>query len=899
MRFFLFTAAAALLMASANARAEFEYWPNADYDPSVPTIESVLGHKPGERITWHKDALHYFRTLESALPGQISVHPYASTWEGRELVYVVIASPQNMDRIDDIKRDMQSLRDAANTVSSDANRIIQSGPAITWLAYGVHGNEISSTDASMLTAYHLLASRGDSRVEDILRESVVVLDPMQNPDGRDRFIHGFEMAAGLQPDADRLSAEHDEPWPGGRFNHYLFDMNRDWFAMTQPETQGRIAALQEWYPVVVVDLHEMRGDATYFFAPGANPTNPHLTSTQLENQEAFGRTNAKWFDLFGIDYFTRDVYDEFFPGYGAAWPAYLGATAMTYEQASVRGLNYRQYDGNEMKYAESVRNHFVTSLATAETAANNREKFLQDLYDYQQSAITEGRSDDIRVYIIPRQSDQAGADKLAGQLVRQGVKVGVADADFRACGENYSAGSYVIDMAQPAKRLVRSLLDANVPMDEKFLVEEERRRANGLPSKVYDVSAWSVPLMMNVQADTCNRLATVSTTPAGAELVHAPTLPAAEARAAYLVPWGERTAVRFLSHALRKDLLVKSSDDVFTLQGKRYPAGTLIIDVADNAANVHQAVRDIATASGASVVAVDNTWVTDGLSLGSNRVVRHNKPDVAIAWDKPTYAPSAGQARFVIERQFDYPVTAIRTARIGTADLNDYEVLILPESSSEGYYSVLGEAGTTNLRDWVSKGGVLIALGTANRYLADANIDLISIRRENAVVEEGGEDTGSSSREDEEELEATVAGRILETQSDYEKAIAPEAPLPAALSGVLLKADVNADHWLAAGVAPTLNILARDTDIYTPIRHDSGVNVARFASPDSLLASGYMWEENRKQMAYKPFAVVQPSGRGFVIAFTQDPTIRAYLDGLNVIFMNAIFRGAAHARPLH
>jgi hypothetical protein len=357
--------------------------------------------------------------------------------------------------------------------------------------------------------------------------------------------------------------------------------------------------------------------------------------------------------------------------------------------------------------------------------------------------------------------------------------------------------------------------------------------------------------------------------------------------------------VRFLSHALRKDLLVKSSDDVFTLQGKRYPAGTLIIDVADNAANVHQAVRDIATASGASVVAVDNTWVTDGLSLGSNRVVRHNKPDVAIAWDKPTYAPSAGQARFVIERQFDYPVTAIRTARIGTADLSDYEVLILPESSSEGYDSVLGEAGTTNLRDWVSKGGVLIALGSANRYLADANIDLISIRRENAVVEEGGEDTGSSSREDEEELEATVAGRILETQSDYEKAIAPEAPLPAALSGVLLKADVNADHWLAAGVAPTLNILARDTDIYTPIRHDSGVNVARFASPDSLLASGYMWEENRKQMAYKPFAVVQPSGRGFVIAFTQDPTIRAYLDGLNVIFMNAIFRGAAHARPLH
>ncbi|VUX54907.1 Peptidase M14, carboxypeptidase A [uncultured Woeseiaceae bacterium] len=898
----LLSLAAALIAVAANAQQKFEYWPNADYDPSIPTIETILGYAPGERITWHKDALRYFNALETSQPDRVSVHHYASSWEGRELVYVVISSAENMRRIDDIKRGMQSLRNAGDTSRSEANRIIQSGPAVTWLSYGVHGDEISSTDASMLTAYHLMASRGDSRVNDILRESVVVIDPMQNPDGRDRFIHGFEMAEGLSPDPDRLSAEHEQPWPSGRFNHYLFDMNRDWFTLNQPESRGRVVALQEWYPVVVVDLHEMGGDSTYYFAPGADPVNPHFTATQVENEELFGKTNAAWFDEFGIDYFTNDVYDNFYAGYGSSWPAYFGSIVMTYEQAGVEGLTLRQYDGNELRYAETVRNHLVTSLGTAETVANNRQKFLQDFYDYQVSAIAEGRSDDIRVYIIPRQSDQAGANKMAGQLVLQGVSVGVANAGFRACGENYSAGSYVIDMAQPAKRLVRTLLDANVAMDNNFLAEQEHRREIGLESKIYDVTAWSVPLMMNVRAEPCNRLPTVNTTPAGPELVHAPALPEADAKVAYLVPWGEATAIRFLSHALLENLSVKSSDKAFTLQGERYPAGTLIVDIADNSADVHQAIRDIASVSGANVVAVDDSWVTDGPNFGSNKVVRHNKPDVAIAWDAPTYPPSAGQARFVIERQFDYPVTAIRTARIATADLSNFEVLILPEAFGKGYGAVFGEAGTENLREWVTNGGVLIALGSANRYLADANIDLMSIRRENAVVEEGDEDekdSSDSSGDSDEELEVTVEGRNLTSTSDYENAIAPESALPDSLSGVLLRAEVDPDHWLAAGVASSLNVLARNTGIYTPIRLDSGVNVARFSSPDKLLASGYIWEENRIQLAYKPFAVVQPSGRGFVIAFTQDPTIRAYLDGLNVIFMNAIFRGAAHARPLH
>ena len=539
--------AAALVAASVNAQA-FDYWPGAVYDPEVPTIESVTGHAPGERITWHADVIRYFDTLAEAYPDRVAVHRYAESWEGRELIYAVITSAENMARIDEIKAGMQQLRNAQGTGREQAEDIIRSQPAVTWLSYGVHGNEISSTDAAMLTAYHLLAAQNDNRVEEILRNTVVIIDPMQNPDGRDRFIHHFEMAKGLLPDPDRLSAEHDEPWPGGRTNHYLFDLNRDWFIMSQPETRGRIEATQEWYPVAFVDAHEMGSDSTYYFAPEAIPYNPHLAADQRASLELFGRTNARWFDHFGLDYFTREVYDAFYPGYGASWPSYFGSIAMTYEQASARGLVWRQYHGNEMTYASTVRNHFVTSLGTAETVADNREKFLREFYEYQRSAIDEGSSGDIRAYVVPTQSDQAGANKLAGLLVKQGVQVGVAKEAFRACGNSYEAGSYVIDLAQPAKRLVRTLLDTDVPMDEEFMAEQERRRAKDMGDQIYDVTAWSLPLMMNVQADACNRSVAVATRPAS----DATTLPGAltggQADVAYLVPWGEATAVRFLAN---------------------------------------------------------------------------------------------------------------------------------------------------------------------------------------------------------------------------------------------------------------------------------------------------------------------------------------------------------------
>ncbi len=873
----------------ATAQVDFEYWPNPNYDPSIPTIEEVLGYKPGDKITWHRDAIAYFEALQAAAPDRMTITEYAQTWQERELIYAVISSPDNIANLDSAKQGMAQLADPRITDADAADAIIADQPAVTWLSYGVHGNEISSTDAAMLTAYHLLASRGDSRVADILNDTIVVIDPMQNPDGRDRFIHQFTTAMGLVPDSDRLSAEHDEPWPGGRTNHYLFDMNRDWFIQTQPETQGRTAAMLEFLPVAYVDAHEMGSDGTYFFAPEAIPYNPHLAADQRASLQLFGRNNARYFDDVGIDYFTREVYDAFYPGYGASWPSYFGSIAMTYEQASTRGLVFRQYDGVEVHYRYTVRNHFLTSLATAETVQVNREKFLTDFYNYQVSAIEEGEDEDVRAFIIPAQADQDGADKLAGLLGRQRVEVDRATSPFNACGESYEAGSYVIRLDQPAKRFIRTLLDINVPLEDDFLVEQERRRSENLPDEIYDVTGWSLPLMMNIDSHSCNRAPSGDFVRHGTDLIQPGSVAGGEASVAYIVPWGEASAVRFLSGALRAGLAVKSNDKAFTNIGNDYPAGSLIIDVADNPADLYATVSELAEETGADVIAVNDSWVTEGPSFGSANVVRFNAPKVAMAWDEPTNSYSAGNTRFVIERQFGYPVTPIRVDRLRSADLRRYQVLILPLMNGGGYESALGQSGIDNISDWVRRGGVLISLGNATNFLADPDVDLISIRRERAVdqVEAPEDDDGS-----------TVEGQYLTEEDQYRDQTVALDDSPDPVAGVLVRADVHPEHWLSAGVAPVLNVLVRGSDIYTPIRINNGVNVARFQGPDDLLASGYIWDENRRQLAYKPFVVQESRGAGEVIAFTQDPTVRAYLDGLNVIMMNAIFRGSAHARPV-
>lgn len=874
---------------TSQASQKQAFWPGTEYNQNIPTFEQVLGYQVGEKISDYGEMLRYFEALERAAPERIKLFEYARSWEGRKLIYAAIAKPDTLTKLDEFAGDMQKLADPTQTNKKQANSLIQSLPGSVWLEYGVHGNEISSTDAAMMTAYHLLAAPTETVNKKIFDNTIVFIDPLQNPDGRARFTSRYYATVGMRHSADRLSAEHNEPWPRGRSNHYLFDMNRDWLAMTQPETQGRIASLNKFKPLVVIDLHEMGGDQSYYFAPAAEPFNPFMTKTQIENMNTIGRNHARHFDRFGFDYFTREIFDAFYPGYGDSWPTFYGASASTYEVGSARGEVYKRKTGQIYTYRDSVHQQFVASVSTAEGVADNREKLLKDFYQYQVNAIEAGKKDKKeRFYILPNKRDKAGTHRLATLMAGHGVKVIRADEPFKACGKSYSAGAFVLDSAQPRGRFLQNTFTEQVNMDPAFIKEQERRRARKLNDEIYDVTGWSLPLMFNIDTDTCGKSVKVSGTEVNANDKLDGQVNNPEATVAFIVPWGDMAAGRFLTAALHAGITIKSADEAFQLDNKKsYPAGSLIIERRTNSYSLNKTVLAIAEKTGAQVDGVNTSWVSDGPSFGSGRTVTMKAPKVAIAWDTPTSSLSAGNTRFVIERQFNYPVTAIRTRQLARADLSDYHVIILPNGFYQG---TLGKSGAKNLDSWVKQGGVLITFSGATRFAASKDAGLLDVKRENAFKDKKSKNSKTDSKK------ATVDGQLFTKKSDLVDASENTEEKPDFVAGVLANIEVDQEHWLTAGVNQDVVGLVYGNDIYTPIKLNSGKNLAWFKGPDDVLASGYLWKENQKQLAYKPYLIHQPKGKGMVIAYTQEPTVRAYLDGLNLMLMNSIFRAAAHAQ---
>lgn len=884
-------------------------WPGTSYDEAIPTEQKVLGYAQGDRISSPAEILTYMRALAGAAPGRMKIYSYGRTWEGRELIYAVIGSEENISRLDRIAASVRRIADPRTTPEGQARQLFANLPAIVWLAYGVHGNEISSPDAALLTAYHLLAARNDAVTTKILANDLVLIDPLQNPDGRERFVHNFETAEGLLPDPNQNSAEHNEPWPAGRTNHYLFDMNRDWFAMTQPETVGRIGAVRRWLPLVFVDLHEMGSDSTYYFAPEANPYNPYITDVQKDSLEWFGRQNARYFDSLGYNYFTKEGYDEFYPGYGASWPLYYGGIGMTYEQASTRGLVVKKSDGTTVDYRDTVRRHFTTSISTLEVAAEHRQELWNNFYRYRAEAVAAGQNGKVREYVLPREGNVSAVDKLAAHLADQGVEVKRATAPFQNGGRNFPAGSYAVPLAQPSYRLIRALLDAQISMDPKFLEGEERRRARRQPSEMYDVTAWSLPLQYGIASVGVESESKGSFEPVPEHF----TLPgkiSGEGHVAYLIPWGTLGAGKFLAAALQAGIRVATVDRPFVQNGRRFESGSLVIRSGENRESIADDVSRLASQTGADVVATGTGWMEEGPNFGSRHVAAiPSEMKVAMAWDVPTSPSSAGAARYVIERQFGYPVTAIRTRQLSTADLSPFRVLVLPDTGSESYDAALSAASLRRLRDWVAAGGTLVALGPGPVGALTANrAGFLSLDQENAAREgkKESESTGKGRTGGEEPAAAAgatastrpqvrVPGTIIHSDDEYRKATEGEGELPDSLHGVLLRSRIDTAHWVGAGVPEIVNVMVTGRSIFTPARENRGSNVGRYESAEHLLASGFLWEQNRRQLAYKPFVVVQREGRGNIVAFTADPAFRGYMDGLNVLLLNAVLRSPAYA----
>lgn len=868
----LLTALLIVLAAGAPAIAQQILPSGVSYDPAIPTLEEVAGHDFGERITPPERVHRYFEALAEAAPDRTRLIEYATSWEGRPLVILVIGSADRIARLEEVKADLGRLADPRGLSEAEAHEILARVPVVTALMHGVHGNEISSSGAAMAEAYHLLAAQGDPDVDLVLERSLVLIDPVENPDGRARYVFENAMAESRWPDPASWSAEHDERWPGGRVNHYLFDLNRDLFIQSQPETAGKVEVFLEFWPHIVADLHEMGGDSAYFFPPTAEPSNPWFGERQIALMDVFGRANAEAFDERGFAYFNRDVYDLFYPGYVDMWPMSHGALGMTYEQASARALVLEKSSGDLMTYGDGVLHHFTAAITTAVTAARNRERILEDWLAFRREGIELGH-DGAAELVLHSAHDPGMAGRLARMLVRNGIEVREAAGAVEVDGRELPAeGTYIVPMAQPAHRFARDLLDPHVPMPEEFMERQLELRARRERDEIYDLTAWSQSLLWDVEV-----LEAETATGAAGDVVSAEPPPPAgnltlpEARVGYLIPWGTNAASA-VTEALREGIRVRSAGGDFRLDGRDFEVGTAIVRHADNDADLREKLGAIAARHGAEVVPIDSTYVESGMSLGANDVSALRDPHVLLVYDTPGSTYSTGWARYVLERRYGVRTSVVRAESLGRADLGRYDVIVFP---SGNYSSVVGEGLLERLRQWLREGGTMVTMAESTRWATRAELlDTVAERR-------GGRAEG----------EDPPAEDTPEQPIEYLEEIVPEDESPESVPGAILRVRLDTDHWLAAGTDGEIGALVEGSRVFRPIDLDAGTNVGRYAELDELVLGGVVWEEARPQLASKAFLMHQPVGRGQIVAFAEDPNYRAYTEATQLLFLNAVLLG--------
>jgi len=885
-------------------QASFEMAPGVTYDAAIPTLDQVTGHAWGTEISAHRDVEDYIHALAEAAPDRVQVVEFGQSWQGRKLYYVIVGRASVMERLPTIKASMQRLADPRGLSEAAGEQLLQELPAVGWLANCVHGDEPSGTDAALYVLYHLLAAKDDPVVDKVLDECLVLIDPLQNPDGRDRFVFYNRGARGRFADPTPQAAEHSQPWPSGRTNHAMFDMNRDWFGITQPETAARVAAFLDWWPLVYVDLHEMGGNSTYYFPPPAQPINSEVTTTQRGWLTRYGKNNARWFDRFGFDYFTREAYDAFYPGYGDSWPMAHGSIGMTFEMASARGLIYRRTDEGLLHYRDGVRRHFVASLATLQTLANGRVAAQRAFLQHRRDGVARGQRGAVREYVFPPRGDRTRLARLANLLMQQGVEVHEATEELRCeqaarlggaakgaavevVATTFPRGSFVVSMTQPASTLATMLLRPHFDMDEEFLDRQRARQERRQSAQFYDLTAWSLPLLFGVECFEARqasvgarRLLRVGEATSGAA-----TLRDAAPKVAYVVPWGDNGAAALLAELLRMGVKAKCIDEPFVLDDRNFPAGSYVIRMVDQPAGLHARMRGLAQLHGVIPYCADSSWIEEGPSFGSRRGHALKPPRIAMAWDRPVSTYSAGWLRYLLEQRYGLPVTAVRTYDLTRVDLDRFTVLVLPEG--RGYAKALGSAGQKAISGFVRRGGVLITLGTATQWLSSDGVDLLATRAEqrgdgvrkaagDKAAEAGGAGKGK---------QATPSDKAQ--AFDYQEAIRPDKERPPSTPGAILRVLVDPKHWLGFGYHGTADVVHDSSHILTPIKRDRGTNVVRYAK-EGLVRAGFVWDESLKQLPEKAYLVHQPHGRGHVVAFAEDPNVRAFADGLNLFLLNAV-----------
>jgi hypothetical protein len=834
------------------------------YDASVPRPSAVLGYELGDRFTPHHLIVRYAEAVARS-SGRVRLDTVGHTYEGREVLLVVVTSEANHARMAEIRAGAARLADPRGESAGALDAAVATTPALVWLGYSIHGNEASGVEAALGTLYELAAST-DPATRSVLDSVVVLMDPVQNPDGHERHVQDVMRDRGaFGPDPFPGAMVHGAPWPGARTSHYLFDLNRDWFLHSHPVTRARTAAFLEWSPHVAVDLHEMGSSSTYFFAPPMEPLNPNVHASIPKWWDIFARANADALAERGQGFFTGESFDEFYPGYGVSWPVLTGAVGMTYEQASSAGGAIRRDDGSVLTLREAAGNHYATSLATVRATARRRTERVRDYLEFRRTAVTESEGAALRTVIL--EPDAAGrAAALVNVLRGNGIEVGRLTAPTAVRATPYDgggaerirmpSGSWVVDLAQPQGRLARALLEPDAALPEAFVEEELQARREGRSDRFYDITAWSLPFTFGVDAwGTRERVGPVSYDEAPA------TAPAPPRRAGYAYvfhPHGEASA-RLLGGLLADSVRVRRASTAFRVGAADFPAGAYVVLANRNEAtggggSLHDRIVALSRATGAAVTAVDNALVDSGTDLGSNSVRAVPTPRVALAGGPGVNPYSFGAAWHAFDQLLGYPVTRVELEDLSRY-LDAFDVVVLP--SAFGVDDRLGEAGATALRSWVRGGGTLVTLDAATAWAARED----GISRFRPAEAPAAEDGGRP-------LQMSVPGAIVRA------AVSPLSPLVMGVDDDEIPVMLSGDRVYAAP---------------DDVRPDEVV--VRYADADRLRLAGFLWPGVAERVAGSPFLWSERVGGGRLIAFAGDPNFRSLWRGLTPLFANAVLLG--------
>lgn len=831
-----------LLAAPAFAQSAYFFPQGGDFDPAIPTPQQFLGYEIGSRYTRHDQLVAYFNEL-ARHSDKIKVEQIGTSYEGRPLLIATVTSAQNQQQLETLRRQHVTLADPAQPLSAAGN-----SPVVVWLGYSVHGNETSSGEAALLTAYYLVANRNADTAK-WLQQAVVLFDPAQNPDGRDRAASWHNAYASSPASPDPADKEHVEPFPQGRTNHYFTDLNRDWLALTQQDTRPKIAYFHQWYPNVQIDFHEMGKDSTYYFEPSpASMHSPLLPASSYEFNKTLAKYHAQALDALGSLYYTGENFDNFSPVYGSTYPDFHGAVGVTVEQASSRGRVQESANGL-LTFPFTIRNQVATGLGTVRGAVAERDGLLKLQKEFFQSALKQANQQPVKAFVFGDAKDPGLTRRLLDLLLQHRITVQALPKPLTVDGQRFEpASAYVVPTAQPQFRLVHSIFAETPPIKGDVFYG----------STSYAIApAYGVAFAgSRSRVDAGERIASLPATQGGVS--------GGRAGYAYVFDWRDYNASRALYALQAKGVLTRAAFQSFTVDTasgeQAFARGSVVIPVAGQTLAgdaLLAAVEEAARSSGVQVHAVASGQSRSGIDLGSDSVKALRRPAVALVMGEGVSATENGSAWFLLDQQVQLPASKLDPGQLGKVNLDRYTTIVL----SGGTYTGVDAAAVAALKRWINAGGSLVTYGTAAKWAIEQKL--------------ADEALGA------EEKEPDSARRAFGDQRDI---AAIER-----VSGNILSADVDTSHPLGFGLPRTQLSINKENGIsFKPSRNAFSTVVRIDETPR---VNGYLSESNRSRVAGAAWLLVSPQGQGNVVLFADDPAHRKYWHGTERLLLNAVFFG--------